>query len=276
MISKRNISILGCGWLGFPLAKLLVSKGYTVKGSTTTNNKIKSFTEAKIVPYLVQFNNEIPPKNLSEFLQTEVLVIAIPPGRKNQDKNNNFKNMATLVSRALPDSPIKQLVFVSSTSVYGDTNQEVDEHTLPNPDDASGELLLEVEDLFTAMPNIHVSVLRLSGLIGPDRHPGRFFAGKENIPNGLAPVNLIHLNDATGIILKLIEAEDAGGIYTGSAPSHPSKQEFYTLAAKGKNLPLPSFKNELLNWKVINSQQTTSKLNYDFVVDDLLRWASEN
>ncbi|MDB5014608.1 MAG: NAD-dependent epimerase/dehydratase [Daejeonella sp.] len=275
MILKKDISILGCGWLGFPLAKMLISKGYTVKGSTTTHDKIKSFAEAKIVPYLVQFNGEIPPKNLSVFLETDVLVIAIPPGRKNADKNNNFRNMAMLVSKALSHSPIKQLIFISSTSIYGDTNREVNEYTTPKPDDASGELLLEVENQLIEIPNLNICVLRLSGLIGPDRHPGRFFGGKANIANGLAPVNLIHLEDVIGIILNLIEREDATGIYIGSAPSHPTKKEFYTLAAKQTGLPAPSFRNELVDWKVVNGEQTAKNLNYHFVFGDLLKWASK-
>lgn len=30
-----TVSILGCGWLGLPLAEQLLAEGYSVKGSTT-------------------------------------------------------------------------------------------------------------------------------------------------------------------------------------------------------------------------------------------------
>ena len=273
---KKSISVLGCGWLGFPLANLLVSRGYSVNGSTTTADKLQKFAEAKIVPYLVQFNSEIPPENLSKFLQTDILVIAIPPGRKNQVKNNSFRNMATLVSKAVSGSSIIKIIFISSTSVYGDINTTIDEYTSPSPENASGELLLEVERMFSQIANVQVSILRLSGLIGPDRHPARFFAGKENIPNGLAPINLIHLDDVIGIILKLIEEEDTPGIFIGSCPDHPVKEKFYTWAAQHKNLPTPTFRNELLNWKIIDGEQTARNLNYNYVHTDLMKWISES
>lgn len=276
MNRKKNISILGCGWLGFPLAKMLVSKGYAVKGSTTSATKLQNFADAKIVPYLVQFSDDPSPENLPNFLEAQVLVIAIPPGRKNPDKNSHFKNMAEIVAREVKGSAVKKLIFVSSTSVYGDRNQEVDEYTLPKPDDASGELLLEVENLFTLIPDIQICILRLSGLIGPSRHPARFFVGKQNVPNGLAPVNLIHLDDATGIILKLIEIDDACGVYVGSSPTHPTKQEFYTLAAKQAGLEPPTFLNELNNWKIVNSSRISTDLGYPFIVQDLLKWVSSS
>ena len=35
-----QVSILGCGWLGLPLAKSLIEKGFSVNGSTTSVEKI--------------------------------------------------------------------------------------------------------------------------------------------------------------------------------------------------------------------------------------------
>ncbi|HAP82964.1 MAG TPA: NAD(P)-dependent oxidoreductase, partial [Enterobacteriaceae bacterium] len=42
-------------------------------------------------------------------------------------------------------------------------------------------------------------------LVGPGRHPGRFFAGKSG-PNGNHGVNLVHLEDVVGAISLLLEA----------------------------------------------------------------------
>ena len=278
-MNSLKISLLGCGWLGTPLANLLISKGYIIKGSTTTPSKLERLNELNIVPYLVHFRKKYPPENLSDFLLSDVLIICIPPGRNNSEKNEDYRRMAAQVSESLLRSTVKQLIFISSTSVYGDNNQEVDENTVAVPDNGSGKLLLEVEQQFLALQNltdIKVSVLRLSGLIGPDRHPARFFAGKTDIPNGLAPVNLIHLDDVCGIVLKLIDKGDINGIFTASAPSHPTKQEFYTQAAKQLQLPLPTFKNELNNWKIIRSDKIASVLEYNFQVDDLSEWLLRN
>ena len=51
--SKNRIGILGCGWLGLPLAKKLIKKNFLVKGSTTSINKIDELKENDIDPYLI-------------------------------------------------------------------------------------------------------------------------------------------------------------------------------------------------------------------------------
>mgnify|MGYP003615968040 CR=1 FL=1 len=42
-----KISILGCGWLGFPLAQKLIETGYEVKGSTTSESKLEALKKVK-------------------------------------------------------------------------------------------------------------------------------------------------------------------------------------------------------------------------------------
>ena len=108
--------------------------------------------------------------------------------------------------------------FISSTSVYGDVCGMVDEDTLPSPETLSGEILVLAEKLFTSSNSFQTTVIRFGGLVGPGRDPGRFFAGKENISNGLAPVNLIHLDDCIGIGKEIIRKNFFP--YT-SMPVHP-------------------------------------------------------
>ena len=55
-----KISILGCGWLGLPLAKKLIENGYEVKGSTTSESKLELLKNAGISPYQIKMEeNEI-------------------------------------------------------------------------------------------------------------------------------------------------------------------------------------------------------------------------
>ncbi len=39
----KSIGILGCGWLGFPLAKFLKKKNYSIKVSSTNKDKNSIF-----------------------------------------------------------------------------------------------------------------------------------------------------------------------------------------------------------------------------------------
>src|SRR5690606_15302388 len=121
------------------------------------------------------------------------------------------------------------------------------------PETDSGKAMLAAEALFSENPAFQTTVIRLGGLIGPGRHPGRFFSGKKNVPNGMAPVNLIHLDDCIGLIEAVIEKNIWNGVFNACAPQHPSRQEFYSNAAKSAGLPLPHFRNELQEWKMVNS-----------------------
>ena len=84
-----KISILGCGWLGFPLAKALLNKGFHVNGSTTTVEKLDVLKNEGINPFLIDVPLSIDKENhgvesflaaMIPFLEgSETLIIDIPP-----------------------------------------------------------------------------------------------------------------------------------------------------------------------------------------------------
>ena len=75
-----QISILGCGWLGFPLAKSLQKKGFIINGSTTTEEKISSLKNEGIHPFKINlFENKID-GDFNLFIEnSEILIVDIPP-----------------------------------------------------------------------------------------------------------------------------------------------------------------------------------------------------
>ena len=86
-----------------------------------------------------------------------------------------------------------------------------------NPVTNSGRVLEELEDWLHNLPGTSVDILRLAGLVGPGRHPGRF-AGK-TAPDGEHGVNLVHLEDVIGAITLLLQAPKGGHIYNICAPA---------------------------------------------------------
>lgn len=271
MNNKGSISLLGCGWLGFPLAISLISEGFSVRASTTTVSKIDVFKKAGIDPYLVQFSTSVQANDLKKLFEATTLIITIPPGRRDPHGFQNYRRMVESVCRELPGSKVRKLILISSTSVYPDNNEILNEGSNILPDTDSGKLMAETEEIFCKQ-NVDMISLRLAGLIGPGRMPAKFFAGKTNIPNGLAPVNLIHLNDAIGIIHRLLVNENSSGIYNGCSPSHPTREEFYTFAARVEGMQQPQFISERKAWKIISSTRITSELYYDFEIASLMKW----
>ena len=267
----KQISILGCGWLGFPLAKRLILNGNSVKGSTTSEDKLPILEDAGINPFLVTLESESISENIDTFLaESEILIIDIPPKlRGNQDFSTSLemtfvKKIQNLIP-FLEKSSVSKVLFVSSTSVYGDDNEWVTEETIANPDTESGRQLLLTEEIIQKNQNFETTILRFGGLIGEDRHPVKFLAGKENLENPDAPVNLIHQNDCISIIEEIIKQSKWNEVFNAAAPFHPTREEYYTQKAKERNLVLPKFSSEKSNMKkVISSKKIETILNYKF------------
>jgi len=56
-MSKKVVSILGCGWLGKPLGAALINEGYLVMGSTSRHENIGALKAAGIVPLSLMLMN---------------------------------------------------------------------------------------------------------------------------------------------------------------------------------------------------------------------------
>jgi 3-hydroxyisobutyrate dehydrogenase-like beta-hydroxyacid dehydrogenase len=56
----KKLAIIGCGWLGIPLAKSLVRNGYLVNGSTTSFEKLIVLETEKINAFQIALSaNEV-------------------------------------------------------------------------------------------------------------------------------------------------------------------------------------------------------------------------
>jgi nucleoside-diphosphate-sugar epimerase len=270
-----QISILGCGWLGLPLAKKLIGKGYSVNGSTTTQNKLLILDSAGINPFLVALESESITESIKDFLdKSEILIIDIPPKLRgnNADSENSLRKIfVDKIENLIPfieKSTVKKVLFVSSTSVYGDENGIITEETIPNPETESGKQLLLSEAILQENENFETTILRFGGLIGEDRHPVKFLAGKENLENPDAPVNLIHQKDCIFIIEQIINQSKWNDVFNAVAPFHPTRQDYYTQKAQEQNLILPKFTVEKSNIKkTISSNKVENILSYQFDLD---------
>lgn len=262
-----NIAILGCGWLGLPLAEQLLEKGYSVKGSTTTTEKLQLLTEKGITPFEIKLCEQKVIGNIQAFLKnTNILILDIPPKLRAINPESFVQKIEALVP-FIEQSAIKKILFVSSTSVYSDevSYGKVTESYTPNPDTESGRQLLQVENTLRNNTSFKTTVLRFGGLIGADRHPVKHLAGKENLENPDAPINMIHLEDCIGIIQKILKAENWGNTFNAVAPYHPTREEYYHKKATEMQLPLPKFVHSKPSvGKIISSEKVQQVLHYSF------------
>ena len=274
----KTIAILGCGWLGLPLAKLLLSKGYELKGSTTSESKLDVLKNAGILTFQIQLEAQQIIGTIEDFLkETNVLIIDIPPGLRREISSSletTFVNKIRTLIPFIEKSGIKKVIFVSSTSVYADGFPivEITEETIPNPDTESGKQLAIVEVLLQSNLNFKTTVIRFGGLLGDDRNPAKFLAGKTNVENPDAPVNLIQREDCIGIIGSILKHSETseqqgnwGETFNAVAPQHPTRKAYYQNKAQILNLPLPTFvEDSESKGKMISSKKVEIILWYSF------------
>jgi nucleoside-diphosphate-sugar epimerase len=261
-----QISILGCGWLGLPLAKSLLQNGFPIKGSTTSLEKISLLESDGITPFLVRLEEHQISESIADFLaDSQILIINIPPKLRGGSTENFVAKITTLLP-FIENSTVEKVLFVSSTSVYGDDNDLVTEDSPLNPDTEGGRQLAIVENVLQKNSRFQTTILRFGGLISDERNPVRFLSGRENIENPDAPINLIHQDDCIGIIEKIIGRNSWGETYNAVAPFHPTRQEYYTQKATELNLALPKFAalNTIVGKTILNNK-VIEVLDYSFI-----------
>ncbi|WP_439181650.1 SDR family oxidoreductase [Carboxylicivirga taeanensis] len=256
----KSISILGCGWLGLPLAKQLYSQGWQVKGSTTSSAKLEVLKNNGLSPFLIDLKD---PKTLqSDFFQADYLVINIPPTKV-------FRQVEAYqpLVRFIEEADLSKLIFVSSTSVYPSKGQiacESDTETIADGINA----LLDIERLFQRA-SFQTTIVRFGGLVGGERYPGRFFTSDKAVNGAQQPINLIHLDDCIRLIEAIIEKDCFPGVLNGVADSHPSKEEFYTLAAQLAGREVPTFITDDSMSKLVSNQRSKDLLGFELKHPDL-------
>ena len=105
----------------------------------------------------------------------------------------------------------------------------------------------------------------MSGLVGGDRKAGRFFAGKRDVPEGNAPVNLVHLDDCIGVVEAQIQQAAWGKLYNVCADDHPRKADYYTAQAIAEGFDPPTFlPDETPRYKVVSNEKVRGELGYVF------------
>ena len=261
-----QISILGCGWLGLPLAKSLLQNGFSIKGSTTSLEKISLLESEAITPFLVRLEEQQISASVADFLaDSQILIINIPPKLRGGSTENFVAKITTLLP-FIENSTVEKVLFVSSTSVYGEDNEFVTEASVLNPDTEGGRQLAIVENVLQKNSRFQTTILRFGGLISDERNPVRFLSGRENIENPDAPINLIHQDDCIGIIEKIIALNSWDETYNAVAPFHPTRQEYYTQKATELNLALPKFAalNTIVGKTILNNK-VIEVLDYSFI-----------
>ncbi|GAA4882504.1 NAD(P)H-binding protein [Ferrimonas pelagia] len=264
----QTVAIAGCGWLGLALAQRLQLQGWAVRGCSRKAEILTQLAQGGIPSTYLDLGEQLSCAKPSVLFDAQTLIINIPPGRHHQE--SSYAQRIGLLARAAQQAGIAQAVFISSTAVYQDDPAAswCDEQAALSRE-SRAEMMLAAEACVKHHFE-HWSILRCAGLVGGERHPGRFLAGRSGLAGANCPVNLVHREDVIGAIQCVIERGCWGAIYNVAAPIHPPKGEYYPAAARALGLAAPSFSSVLGVGKRISSAKLMDELGFVFRYPDPL------
>lgn len=150
-----------------------------------------------------------------------VYVLLSPKQRAVEGYQQTYLDSVQPIVAALNMHPVKRMVVVSSTRVYGqNAGESVDDDTAIHPQDAQGKILQQMEQAYLAAYPEQCTIIRPSGIYGTSvRRMQHMAASMTHYPN-LHWSNRIHIEDLARFLAHLIHVEhpDSSYIVTNNQP----------------------------------------------------------
>lgn len=239
-----KVVIVGCGWLGKLVAAELFSlsalsgQEMSIYGTARSAERLLSLPE-NIKPLLLDLSSDIKlDANLFSVFKDAIVIVAIPPGKT---EGNSYLQSLSCLSELMKQAGSLGCIHFSSTGVYQGLAGDTDESALPDLSQERVKLLVAGEQLLQQVP--HCITLRLAGLMGPGRYPGRFIQGKV-LPAPYQPVNMVHAIDVSRAVWGVLQRPLVSGVYNLSCPQLTERLAFYNTACNFAGLPAPVFAND--------------------------------
>lgn len=255
-MNDLSTTIIGCGWLGKAFGETLVRSGRNVNGSVRSEEGQEDLKRLGIRPFHLdlQQSTSVPQEIIDS---TETLVITLPPLHRDEPMRYHAK-LVTLLHQFDAST---RVIFTSSTGIYPQEEGHFDE-TYSFTTDQESTILPIAESAIRDTMQSHV-ILRLGGLIGPNRHPVRFLQGKEAVKNPLGSINFVHQGDCVRALSVMMD-QAVSGTFNLVYPAYPTRKDYYISAAKHYDLTPPSFADEPQQERIISSQKIMQQVGFEF------------
>ncbi len=244
MLKEKNpIVVLGCGFLGRAVASLFSSHGYSVFGLTRHPRTQEIIEENAASSYSI-LNGDVTDCSSLELLLEKLpaqfsVIYSVSSGRGGSDAYASIYRDG--LSHVLKIWKPRRVLFVSSTSVYGQVHGELVDETSPTlPESPTSRILLEAEQIALRYNGL---VARLSGIYGPGRSIllEKFLNGTAVLENGGDRfLNQIHRDDAARALFFLLTEGEFSGIYNVTDDTPATQRTVYAWMAEVLDKPLPN------------------------------------
>lgn len=210
MSASATLLIAGCGDVGSRLAERMLAAGFCVYGLRRTVTALPH----GVLPVAADLHNQACPQDWPVAALDYLVYCAAASESSEAGYQAAYVDGLRHVLDWLQQhgQMPRRILFVSSSSVYGQQNGEwVDEDSPVQPQGFSGRILLEAEQLLLGS-GVPASVVRLTGIYGPGRkwllnqvRQGYRVASEPPLYG-----NRIHADDAAGLLQCLLLADQRG------------------------------------------------------------------
>lgn len=231
---KRHLLIFGYGYTARALSTHLLSKGWSITGTTRSAEKADTMQKAGIEPILWTDPDERVQSALS---RATAILFSIGP---DQTGDPVFKRFQDDIARSA--NHLTWAGYLSTTGVYGNFDGAwVDETTPLTPTTQRGLARKLAEEQWQSISDLPLHIFRLAGIYGPTRGPFskvRSGQARRIIKEGQY-FSRIHVEDITTILAASLENPNRGNAYNLCDDDPAPPQDVIGYAAELLDLPLP-------------------------------------
>lgn len=238
--------IIGCGYLGRRVGRLLRERGERVFGMVRSAEHAETLaTRWEIEPIVADV---LVPSSLDVLPAADHVLYCI-----GFDRASGASRRAVIIEglRRVLDrlvGRVDRFVFASTTGVYAqDDGGWVDEDATTEPRHESAQVALEAEELARSFATRSGSplLLRFAGLYGPGRIIQRepLLRGEPIAGDPDRYLNLVHIDDAARAAESALMAEDIAGILNVADDDPGPRLRYYQIAASLIGAPPPRFRS---------------------------------
>jgi nucleoside-diphosphate-sugar epimerase len=255
---KMHILIVGMGDTGRRVASLLVAAGHQVTGMRRhpqPQDGVDLLAQSALEP---DFSMLAP--------IDQVCVILAPDQHDEASYRQTFVQTIAPLATALADHPVQRVLFVSSTSVYGQSDGDwVDEHSTTEPQRYNGQVLCEAEQLWRRHCGDRVVVVRPSGIYGPSRERLLRWLDQAKPVAAQQWSNRIHVDDLAGFLAHLVRLSSVESLYIATDDCPVPLDQVLQGLATATDKPMVAVLERLPHGKRLDNQRLKDSgfvLNY--------------
>jgi nucleoside-diphosphate-sugar epimerase len=260
-----RVLIVGCGYVGLPLAAELVRQGHRVSGLRRSASDALRATG--ITPLSADITRPETLRDLPNDFDWVVNCASTGGGTVEDYRQLYLEGTRNLIEWLVPgsagilpasskynpkaarrqDGGAPRFIYTSSTGVYGQNEGSlVDETSATEPASETAQILVATEKLLLGLArerNIPAMILRAAGIYGPERGYllKQFLRGEVRIEGaGTRVLNMIHRDDLIAAIIAALARGRGGEVYNVVDDGPVSQLEFFRWLASTLNKPMPS------------------------------------